>query len=80
MDRPRRSGARRQRCKTVELAKRLHRRTLSWSQDVVQAGKIKSENIEWQYSGVELLFPSLKGLRSKCFQCRGLRIQCPLLF
>jgi len=80
MDRPRRSGARRQRCKTAELAKRLHGRTLSWSQDVIQAGKIKSENIEWQFSGVELLFSSLNGSRSKCFQCRGLRIQSPSLF
>jgi hypothetical protein len=56
MDRRRRSGASRQRCKTVELAKPLHGRTLSWSQDVIQAGKIKSENIERQYSGLSCYF------------------------
>ena len=80
MDRPRRSGARRQRCKTMELARRLHGRSRSRSQDVIQAGKIKSQNIEWQFSGVELLFPSLNGLCLGCFQSSGLSIQSLFCF
>ena len=49
MDGPRRSGASRQRCKTVELAKLLHGRTLSWLQDVILCRKLKPKNIKWQY-------------------------------
>jgi hypothetical protein len=61
MDGPRRSGASGQRCKTVELAKRLHGRTLSRLQNAIWRRKLKPKNIKWQYLRVERLFSSLNG-------------------
>jgi len=46
----------RQRCKTVELVKPLHGRTLSWCQDLTPVWKIKPKNIEWRFLRVEPRF------------------------